>query len=30
MARMNRVYDPTVPPESRRFAEGSVSMNGGL
>ncbi|KAF9646962.1 amp dependent CoA ligase [Thelephora ganbajun] len=26
-ARMNRVYDPTVPPERRRFAAGSVSLN---
>ena len=25
---MNRVYDPTVPPESRRFTAGSISMNG--
>jgi len=28
MARMNRVYDPNVPPERRRFAAGSISMNG--
>lgn len=27
-ASMNRVYDPTVPPESRRFVAGSISMNG--
>lgn len=26
--RMNRVYDPTVPPERRRFVPGSVSING--
>jgi hypothetical protein len=25
---MNRVYDPTVPPERRRFAPGSVSISG--
>ena len=27
-AAMNRVYDSTVPPERRRFAPGSVSING--
>ena len=25
---MNRVYDPTVPLERRRFVPGSVSING--
>ena len=28
MAVMNRVHDPTVPPERRRFVAGTVSMNG--
>ena len=27
-AKMNRVNDPTVSPERRRFAAGSISMNG--
>ena len=26
--RMNRVYNPTVPPERRRFVAGSILMNG--
>ena len=28
MAKMNKVYDTTVPPARRRFAAGTVSING--